>query len=98
MSIGVASIESNAFYDCTSLTSVTIPNSVISIGDGAFGDCTSLASVTIPSNVTSIGDETFGNCFNLTAITVDEENSFYSSVNGVLLDKSQSTLIELRRA
>ena len=42
---------------CTSLTSVTIPNSVTSIGDEAFHDCTSLTSVTIPNSVTSIGDQ-----------------------------------------
>ena len=41
---------------CTSLTSVTIPNSVTSIGDEAFDGCTSLTSVTIPNSVTSIGD------------------------------------------
>ena len=45
--------------DCTSLTSVTIPNSVTSIGDCAFYDCTSLTNVTIPNSVTNIGDEAF---------------------------------------
>ena len=45
--------------DCTSLTSVTIPNSVTSIGRCAFYGCTSLTSITIPDSVTSIGDEAF---------------------------------------
>ena len=44
-----------AFDDCSSLTSVTIPNSVTSIGSGAFRGCESLTSVTIPNSVTSIG-------------------------------------------
>ena len=41
---------------CTSLTNVTIPNSVTNIGDYAFDYCTSLTNVTIPNSVTSIGD------------------------------------------
>ena len=55
----VTSIGGNAFYNCISLTSVTIPNSVTSIGSYAFIYCTSLTSVTIPSSVTSIGDWAF---------------------------------------
>ena len=77
-----------------SLTSVTIPNSVTSIGDCAFSGCTSLTSVTIPNSVTSIGDWAFSGCTSLTAITVDALNSVYSSVDGVLFNKSQTTLIQ----
>ena len=51
----VTSIGSWAFWKCTSLTSVTIPDSVTSIGDTAFYDCSSLADVTIPDSVTNIG-------------------------------------------
>ena len=59
-----------AFSDCTSLTSITIPNSVTSIGDEAFYDCTSLTSVTIPNSVTSIGDDAFSGCTSLTSVTI----------------------------
>ena len=52
-------IADRAFYRCSSLTSVTIPNSVTSIGEEAFEGCSSLTSVTIPNSVTSIGDEAF---------------------------------------
>ncbi len=56
---------------------------------------TSLTSVTIPSSVSSIiGDDAFVNCRGLTAITVDALNPTYSSVDGVLFDKSQTTLLE----
>ncbi|MGA2750844.1 MAG: leucine-rich repeat protein, partial [Verrucomicrobiota bacterium] len=89
----VTSIETGVFANC-SLTNVVIPASVTSIGDWAFEDCTNLARVTIPASVTSIGDEAFAYCTRLTAIAVDTQNSFYSSTNGVLFDKSQSTLIQ----
>lgn len=58
-------IAGSAFYNCKSLTSVTIPDSVRSIGDFAFYNCASLTSIIIPDNVTSIGDRAFGGCKNL---------------------------------
>ena len=90
----VTSIGNYAFYQCPNLTSVTIPNSVTSIGAGAFYYCTSLTNVTIPASVTSIGDYAFISCTRLSAITVDASNPIYSSLNGVLFNKSQTTLIK----
>jgi hypothetical protein len=90
----VTSIGGIAFGDCTSLTNVTIPNSVTSIGDWAFSGCTSLTSVAIPTSVTSIGDGVFSYCGSLISITVEALNSVYSSTNGVLFNKSQTTLIQ----
>ena len=65
-------IADRAFYICTSLTSITIPNSVSSIGKEAFNYCTSLTSITIPNSVTSIGDRAFEDCSGLTSITIPE--------------------------
>src|ERR1035441_6326031 len=78
---------------------VTIPSMinglpVTGIGDQAFVYCTSLTSVTIPNSITNIGNLAFYYCVSLTAITVDTNNPAYSSVAGVLFNKSQTTLIE----
>ncbi|MCX6992913.1 MAG: leucine-rich repeat domain-containing protein [Kiritimatiellaeota bacterium] len=91
---GVTSIGDLAFASCTSLTSVSIPDDVTSIGSEAFYRCTSLASITIPRGVTSIGDLAFWGCASLAAITVNALNSIYSSVDGVLFDKSKTMLIQ----
>jgi hypothetical protein len=69
-SLGVTEIGWHAFYDCTSLTSVTIPAGVTSIGERAFWRCNSLASVTIPNSVTSIGGGAFQECASLKSITI----------------------------
>jgi uncharacterized repeat protein (TIGR03803 family) len=88
----VNSIGDFAFVYIT-LTSITIPGSVTSIGDEAFWNC-GLTNIMIPSSVTSIGLQAFAACFSMTAITVNADNPVYSSLNGVLFDKSQSTLVE----
>ena len=74
------SIGYSAFYDCSSLTSVTIPNSVTSIGELAFAYCSSLTSVTIPSSVTSIGYGAFSGCSGLA------DSDGFVIVKGVLYD------------
>ena len=66
----VMSIGTLAFYYCSGLTSVTIPNSVTSIGESVFSRCSGLTSVTIPNSVTSIGGGAFSECSGLTSITI----------------------------
>ena len=66
----VDSIGYGAFYFCSSLTSITIPEGVTSIRDNAFSFCNSLTSIIIPQGVTIIGDHAFYDCGSLTSITI----------------------------
>ena len=75
----VTSIGNGAFEDCTSLTSVTIPDGVKCIGHSAFYECTSLKSITIPDGVTSIGGTAFSDCTSLTSITIPDSVTILNS-------------------
>ncbi len=66
----VTSVGSSAFYDCSGLTSVSIPNSVTSVGSSAFYGCSGLTSVNIPSSLTSIDYASFSGCSGLTNVTI----------------------------
>ena len=66
----VVGIGDAAFLGCTSLTSITIPNSVTNIGISAFYGCSSLLSISIPNNVTNIDNNAFRGCTSLTSVTI----------------------------
>ena len=89
----ITSIGKSAFGNCSGLTSVTLPSSITSIGDVAFQGCSGLTSVTLPSSITSIGQGAFSACSGLQDITVDIANSAYSSNDGILFNKAQTSLI-----
>jgi len=90
----VINIEYAAFVNCIGLTDILIPNGVTSIGVQAFSDCRRLANITIGSGVTNIGENAFLYCARLTAIMVDASNSSFSSVAGVLFNRSQTLLVQ----
>ena len=90
----VTSIGVGAFRGCNILASVTIPGSVTSIRSLAFEYCNSLTSVTIPAGVTNIEEGAFAGCSALTAINVNATNVAYSSVDGILYDKTQTSLVQ----
>ena len=89
----VTNIGIYAFRECTSLKSVTIPNSVTIIDMWAFFCSTNLTSVSIPESVTSIGWSAFGGCRSLIAIDVAVDNKNYASMNGVLFNKDKTELL-----
>ncbi len=93
--IPVISISDDAFKSCSSLTSVTIPETVVSIGNRAFHSCVSLERITIPKGVTSIGEYIFLNCTGLTNITVDENNIVYDSRDNcnAIIETATNTLM-----
>ena len=65
-------INERAFWGCSSLTSLTLPDNLTSIGDSAFLGCSSLTSIALPDSVTSIGKSAFYNCSSLESITIPD--------------------------
>jgi len=87
----VTGIGEMAFWN-NSITFVTIPDSVLTIGDSAFLDCADLRSVTVGKGVIEISWSAFLNCKSLISINIDENNTKYSSANGVLYSKDKTYL------
>jgi hypothetical protein len=95
-----SSINQNAFYYCNNLTTVNIPDSVISIGDSAFYHCESLTGFKIPDNVSFIGDSAFYYCKSLTDVTIPSgvtsisEYAFYycSGITSVTMPKGITSI------
>ena len=85
-------IDHWAFSDCYDLESIIIPEGVEKIGTQAFVYCESLTRVDIPASVTII-ESAFDYCWNLSTIAVNANNSCFSSADGVLFNKDQTTLL-----
>ncbi len=99
-SLPVTTIGSGAFFDCTNLISVSIPNSVTSIGSNAFVCCANLISVTIPDSITNIGNGAFAYCIGLSSVTmgnsitsIGDEMFFYcTSLTNVTIPNSVTSI------
>lgn len=90
----VVRIGAWAFSRCSALDYVWINESVEEIGDHAFYSCKAIGVIYIPASVKSIGEYAFLSSNNLAAINVDESNTWYSSADGVLVNKETGVLIK----
>ena len=99
---GTLIIGGGTFSGCSSLTSITIPNSVTSIGYSAFSGCSSLISISIPNSVTSIGNYAFQYCESLTSISIpnsvtsigNDAFSFCSSLDTLICNCNDSLIFD----
>ncbi len=90
---GVSTIGDYAFYGCTSLVSVDLPDSLSSIGVCSFCECTSLTSVSLPSGLIMLNSNAFRGCTSLEGFEVDPSNTDYRSQDGIVYDKDMKTLV-----
>lgn len=90
---GVTMINEWTFSGCTGLTTISFPPSITSISNFAFAGCTSLTGVSIPESVTNLEPRAFFHCIKLASLSVDGANTNYSSWDGVLFNKSKTTLL-----
>lgn len=90
---GITSIGEFAFYNCNSLTDITLPDSLISIGEHAFYDCLSLTDITLPDNLTNIRAGAFWNCESLTEILIPDSVTSISNGAFFLCDNLAEILV-----
>ncbi len=90
----VTAIGNNALSFCSSLTSITIPNSVTIIDDMAFYECSKLTSITIPNGVTTIGRSVFNDCTILKNITISKSVTTIGHNAFVLCPSVETIIVE----
>lgn len=90
---GVEEIGYSAFSD-TALTEAVLPDSLITLGEWSFSDCTALKTVSLGSALETFGSSAFSGCAALTEIAVAQDNGFFTSDGGVLLNKDKTALIQ----
>ncbi len=93
----VTTIGEFAFGDCRSLTFVAVPDSVTSIGVAAFSGCSALTGAVLGSGLKNIVEAPFAGCGAMTHITVAASNPYFRDIDGVLFNKSGTTLIQFPR-
>jgi len=91
--VPVRTIKATAFSGQSGFTNVVIPDSVTTFQALAFNSCSSLASISLGGGLSALGDAPFAGCTNLATIAVHATNAAYSSIDGVLFNKSATTLL-----
>ena len=99
----IVGIADNAFYYCTAMTSVTIPDSIETIGDWAFAGCTGLTEIKLPDSVVTIGEGAFHGCDKLTSVTLSNkltkiDNFAFYGCKGLTEITLPETLVEIGSA
>ena len=89
----VTEISAQAFQSCYDITSITLPEGLITIGDSAFAYCLGITSINIPSSVTSIGNNIFTGCELLSDIFVSADNNTYCDEDGILFNIDKTILM-----
>lgn len=87
---GIKKLISGAFWNCTQINHIAVPETVISLGGDTFLDCTGLEELIIPKNCKIIGDNPFANCPKLNLIN---KSPFFTFENGALFNKEKTRLI-----
>lgn len=96
---GIGEIGFNTFAACARLTNLTIPDKVGIIGGGAFSGCGGLISISLGSGLTNLVlNDTFSGCVSLKTITVNPANKVYGSMDGVLLNLNEKTVLKVPQA
>ncbi|MBW7907907.1 MAG: leucine-rich repeat domain-containing protein [Kiritimatiellae bacterium] len=91
--VPVRTIKATAFAGQSGFTNVIIPDSVTTFQGPTFSSCSSLASISLGGGLSALGDAPFAGCTNLATIAVHATNAAYSSIDGVLFNKSATTLL-----
>ena len=89
----VVAVGSYSLGDAPDLTGLTIGKNVTSIDDSGLYSCINLTYINIPASLVSIDDRAFGNCFELEKFVVDDNNQFYTTIDGNLYSKDKMTFI-----
>lgn len=89
----LSSLPSNIFENCESLKNLVLPSGLLTINSNAFSNCSSLEDVAIPKFCTSISVSAFSGCTSLKAFSVDDNNANYATLEGVLTNKAQTSVL-----
>lgn len=93
LSDNIKIIEDFSFKNCVSLSHLILPSNTLTIGFSAFRGCSNLGSIRIPVGVSDIRGSAFADCESLTAIDVDPQNLNYTSIDGILFEKSMNSIV-----